>query len=168
MAENNPNPQGGEAPKPAEGAKVQPKKETVRISLPPKPTASPTIKLPTLPPGAPPSAAAKPPATAAGAPAAPASTTAPPPPRPATGRASRFRGCATACSGGAAHPARANAACQIDQHPRHGIHHRRCCHRSAGRRGPAVPSPVDLGSDRWNWKGSRRHFNTRNESSYGS
>jgi hypothetical protein len=37
-------------PKPAEAAKVQPKKETVRINLPPKPTASPTIKLPTLPP----------------------------------------------------------------------------------------------------------------------
>ena len=33
--------------------KVQPKKETVRINLPPKPTAAPTIKLPTLPPGGP-------------------------------------------------------------------------------------------------------------------
>jgi hypothetical protein len=32
---------------------VQPKKETVRINLPPKPTAAPTIKLPTLPPGGP-------------------------------------------------------------------------------------------------------------------
>jgi hypothetical protein len=30
--------------------KVQPKKETVRINLPPKPSAAPTIKLPTLPP----------------------------------------------------------------------------------------------------------------------
>ena len=33
--------------------KVQPKKETVRITLPPKPSAAPTIKLPTLPPGGP-------------------------------------------------------------------------------------------------------------------
>jgi len=40
-------------PKPAEAAKVQPKKETVRINLPPKPTSAPTIKLPTLAPGAP-------------------------------------------------------------------------------------------------------------------
>src|SRR5262245_55166708 len=52
MADNNPNPPlGGVPPKPAEAAKVQPKKETVRISLPPKPTA--TIKLPTLPAAAP-------------------------------------------------------------------------------------------------------------------
>jgi hypothetical protein len=36
-----------------ETGKVQPKKETVRINLPPKPTAAPTIKLPTLPPGGP-------------------------------------------------------------------------------------------------------------------
>ena len=34
-----------------ETGKVQPKKETVRINLPPKPSAAPTIKLPTLPPG---------------------------------------------------------------------------------------------------------------------
>jgi len=37
--------------------KVQPKKETVRINLPPKPSAAPTIKLPTLPPGGPTGAA---------------------------------------------------------------------------------------------------------------
>jgi hypothetical protein len=52
--------------------KVQPKKETVRINLPPKPSAAPTIKLPTLPPGGPtgaPSAATRP-----AAPAVPAST----------------------------------------------------------------------------------------------
>ena len=55
MAENNPIPPGGAVPpKPAEAAKVQPKKETVRINLPPKPTSAPTIKLPTLAPGAPP------------------------------------------------------------------------------------------------------------------
>ena len=50
----NPNaPGSGVPPKPPEAAKVQPKKETVRISLPPKPAASPTIKLPTLPAGGP-------------------------------------------------------------------------------------------------------------------
>ena len=40
-------PQGAVPPRPAEAAKVQPKKETVRINLPPKPTTAPTIKLPT-------------------------------------------------------------------------------------------------------------------------
>jgi hypothetical protein len=51
--------------------KVQPKKETVRITLPPKPSAAPTIKLPTLPPGGPTGApggipaAARPPGAAA-------------------------------------------------------------------------------------------------------
>jgi hypothetical protein len=52
---NNPMPgapQGAEPLKKSTG-KVQPKKETVRINLPPKPTAAPTIKLPTLPPGGP-------------------------------------------------------------------------------------------------------------------
>ncbi|MGI8967104.1 MAG: hypothetical protein ACR2H1_13590, partial [Limisphaerales bacterium] len=53
MAENPNLPSG----LPTEAAKVQPKKETVRINLPPKPTASATIKLPTLPPSGP---AAKP------------------------------------------------------------------------------------------------------------
>src|SRR6185503_8924408 len=54
MSDPNPNvPGGGVPPKPPEAAKVQPKKETVRISLPPKPAASPTIKLPTLPAGGP-------------------------------------------------------------------------------------------------------------------
>jgi len=88
MADNNPNlPTGGVPPKPPEAPKVQPKKETVRISLPPKPTA--TIKLPTLPPGGPPPATASgvvapPPAT--GAPAAPRPPVAgaPPPPPPPT------------------------------------------------------------------------------------
>jgi hypothetical protein len=81
-----------------ETGKVQPKKETVRINLPPKPTAAPTIKLPTLPPGGPtgaPSAPALAPAPAAIAPpktaaapaaAAPGKALAQPPPqqRPAT------------------------------------------------------------------------------------
>jgi hypothetical protein len=52
--------------------RVQPKKETVRINLPPKPTAAPTIKLPTLPPGGPTGASSGIPAPriAAAAPAA--------------------------------------------------------------------------------------------------
>jgi hypothetical protein len=53
MADNIPNlPSGALPPKP-ETSKIQPKKETVRINLPPKPSAAPTIKLPTLPPGGP-------------------------------------------------------------------------------------------------------------------
>ena len=70
MAENMPNlPGGATPPKPPEGAKVQPKKETVRINLPPKPSAAPTIKLPTLPAGGP--------AAPAGAPAAAPAAAAP-------------------------------------------------------------------------------------------
>src|SRR5271154_4902129 len=72
MADNNPSMPGGAVPpKPPEGSKVQPKKETVRINLPPKPSAAPTIKLPTLPPGGP-SAPAPMPAPAPSATAAPA------------------------------------------------------------------------------------------------
>jgi hypothetical protein len=85
-------PQGATPMKKSTG-KVQPKKETVRINLPPKPSAAPTIKLPTLPPGgptgvpsmAPPSHAA-PPAAAPAARPAPVATAAPAPktamPRP--------------------------------------------------------------------------------------
>ena len=71
-------PAGAVPPAKKETGKVQPKKETVRINLPPKPSAAPTIKLPTLPPGGPtgaPSAApqavpaAKSPAAPAAAPA---------------------------------------------------------------------------------------------------
>src|SRR5437762_11082782 len=73
-------PQGAEPMKKSTG-KVQPKKETVRINLPPKPSAAPTIKLPTLPPGgptgvpsmAPPSAPAAAPVAAPAAPRAAAS-----------------------------------------------------------------------------------------------
>jgi hypothetical protein len=76
-------PQGATPMKKSTG-KVQPKKETVRINLPPKPSAAPTIKLPTLPPGgptgvptmAPPSHAA-PPAAAPQARPAPAAAPAP-------------------------------------------------------------------------------------------
>src|SRR5258706_13296392 len=94
MAENIPSTPGGAVPPKKETGKVQPKKETVRINLPPKPSAAPTIKLPTLPPGGPsaggaptapaPSLSTAAPAHAAVAPrvgaAAPAAST---PPRPA-------------------------------------------------------------------------------------
>ncbi len=63
MADIPPVNPGAEPMKKSTG-RVQPKKETVRINLPPKPTAAPTIKLPTLPPGGPtgaPSAAPLPP-----------------------------------------------------------------------------------------------------------
>jgi len=80
MAENIPSlPGGAVPPKPPEGSKIQPKKETVRINLPPKPSAAPTIKLPTLPPGGP-SAGAPAftvPSHAAPAAAAPRTTAAP-------------------------------------------------------------------------------------------
>lgn len=58
MADEQQNPQEGAAP--ADSGKVQPKKETVRINLPPKPTAAPTVKIP-----APSAAAAAKPAAAA-------------------------------------------------------------------------------------------------------
>lgn len=77
-------------PRPSEAPKVAPKKETVRISLPPKPTASPTIKLPAMPAGAPAAAKAAPaaaPAAAAPAPAAAPSSKAPAPPTPPKGGA---------------------------------------------------------------------------------
>ena len=62
---------GAVLPPKKETGKVQPKKETVRINLPPKPTAAPTIKLPTLPPGGP-TGAPSPVSANAPAPAAPA------------------------------------------------------------------------------------------------
>ena len=93
MSENIPSlPGGAVPPKPPEASKVQPKKETVRINLPPKPSAAPTIKLPTLPPGGPAAgpgatpfapAAAAPKAAIAAAPAQAAAPKAPTAPRPA-------------------------------------------------------------------------------------
>ncbi|MGA2279884.1 MAG: hypothetical protein ABSG80_06235 [Verrucomicrobiota bacterium] len=84
-------PTGAVPPVKKETGKVQPKKETVRINLPPKPSTAPTIKLPTLPPGGPtgapsavplspsatrtPSAAAAAPRTAVAAAAAPVAQT---------------------------------------------------------------------------------------------
>jgi len=81
MPENIPNlPGGAMPPKPAEASKVQPKKETVRINLPPKPTSAPTIKLPSLAQGGTPTS------SGTAAPAAPAASAAPraaaPPPPP--------------------------------------------------------------------------------------
>jgi hypothetical protein len=87
MAENDPIPPvGGVPPKPAEAAKVQPKKETVRITLPPKPTAAPTVRLPSMAPGAP-AAAAPAPSAAAPAPAAATATAPTLPMRPAAAAA---------------------------------------------------------------------------------
>jgi len=79
MAENIPNIPAGAVPPKKETGKVQPKKETVRINLPPKPSAAPTIKLPTLPPGGPSGPMAGAPAPAIGA----APVHAPAPARPA-------------------------------------------------------------------------------------
>jgi hypothetical protein len=67
----NPNMPTGAVPPKKETGKVQPKKETVRINLPPKPSAAPTIKLPTLPPGGPTGAPSAMPAAPAHAQAAP-------------------------------------------------------------------------------------------------
>ena len=79
MADTPPNiSPGAVLPPKKETGKVQPKKETVRINLPPKPSAAPTIKLPTLPPGGPTGAPGAIPAPAAAPPiAAPRATAAP-------------------------------------------------------------------------------------------
>src|SRR5689334_7498922 len=96
MPDNIPNVPAGAVPPKKETGKVQPKKETVRINLPPKPTAAPTIKLPTLPPGGPtggasiPAAASAAPA-AAPAPAAPRASSAPVAQRPAAAPAPASR-----------------------------------------------------------------------------
>jgi hypothetical protein len=78
MAENIPNIPAGAVPPKKETGKVQPKKETVRINLPPKPSAAPTIKLPTLPPGGPAAASTAAPAPHSAATAAPAAAPAAP------------------------------------------------------------------------------------------
>jgi len=80
MAELPPNIPSGAVPPPPkkETGKVQPKKETVRISLPPKPSAAPTIKLPTLPPGGPTGAPSAPTAAPVAVPHAPRPTAAAP------------------------------------------------------------------------------------------
>src|SRR5271165_6837131 len=90
MAENIPNIPTGAVPPKKETGKVQPKKETVRINLPPKPSAAPTIKLPTLPPGGP-TGAPSAPVPPSAAPTASTSTIAKPaasaPPRPVVAQA---------------------------------------------------------------------------------
>jgi hypothetical protein len=78
MADTPPNiSPGAVLPPKKETGKVQPKKETVRINLPPKPSAAPTIKLPTLPPGGPTGAPSAIPAPMAPPAAAPRATAAP-------------------------------------------------------------------------------------------
>jgi hypothetical protein len=64
----NPGAPAGAEPMKKSTGRVQPKKETVRINLPPKPTAAPTIKLPTLPPGGPTGASSGMPMSSAAAP----------------------------------------------------------------------------------------------------
>lgn len=71
-------PTGAVPPVKKETGKVQPKKETVRINLPPKPSTAPTIKLPTLPPGGPTGAPSAAPMSTSAAKAHPASTAAAP------------------------------------------------------------------------------------------
>jgi len=70
-------PTGAVPPVKKETGKVQPKKETVRINLPPKPSTAPTIKLPTLPPGGPTGAPSAVPLAGSAAKAAPATAAAP-------------------------------------------------------------------------------------------
>jgi hypothetical protein len=69
-------PTGAVPPVKKETGKVQPKKETVRINLPPKPSTAPTIKLPTLPPGGPTGAPSAVPMPASGAKTTPRTTAA--------------------------------------------------------------------------------------------
>jgi hypothetical protein len=107
----NPGAPVGAEPLKKSTGRVQPKKETVRINLPPKPTAAPTIKLPTLPPGGPtgastgPSLVPTPPASttlksSASAPAAQRSAAAAPAAAPATPRpAARHAAAAPTVSG---------------------------------------------------------------------
>ena len=109
MPDNPITPGGGAMPpRPAEASKVQPKKETVRINLPPKPTSAPTIKLPTLAPGAPPPASGSAaPVAVAVASAAPVASRAPAAPAPPASSAPPARMAAPATS---AKPAPAPAA----------------------------------------------------------
>ncbi|HEV2693222.1 MAG TPA: hypothetical protein VG347_10040 [Verrucomicrobiae bacterium] len=92
-------PTGAEPLKKSTG-KVQPKKETVRINLPPKPTAAPTIKLPTLPPGGPTGAPSPAGAPTLVKPPAPAAA-----PAPATAAAAPAKGAAPVAPAGAPRPA---------------------------------------------------------------
>ena len=95
-------PTGAVPPVKKETGKVQPKKETVRINLPPKPSAAPTIKLPTLPPGGPSGHMPAPGAPPAPAPRAAAPAPAMQAPRTAAAPATAPRPAAVAAPVGAA------------------------------------------------------------------
>jgi len=119
MAENIPNIPTGAVPPKKETGKVQPKKETVRINLPPKPSAAPTIKLPTLPPGGP----------TGGAPAAPApalSAAAPAHAASWSGGSHGDASCRCACTGSPPQT-RAGGDCHSRAEP--GRHDPGCCRR---------------------------------------
>jgi hypothetical protein len=117
MAENNPNVPAGGAPavppappappKASESGKIQPKKETVRINLPPKPTAAPTIKIP-----APSAIHAAAPAAAASA-AAPAAAAGAAPGAPAGAQKAAAPASAPVASRPAPAPAPARAAAPV-------------------------------------------------------
>src|SRR5271155_4783381 len=107
IPQNNPGAPTGAEPMKKSTGRVQPKKETVRINLPPKPSAAPTIKLPTLPPGGPSAGApgsmqthapapsapvAKPPTHSGAAPVAPVSSQKPAAPRPSAPAAPTISG----------------------------------------------------------------------------
>jgi hypothetical protein len=109
MAENIPNTPAGAVPPKKETGKVQPKKETVRITLPPKPSAAPTIKLPTLPPGGPGAAAGKPAVAPATAPRAGGPATTAAAPRAAAAGAPRATGASRAPARTAPQPRSAQA-----------------------------------------------------------
>ncbi len=94
----NPGAPVGAAPMKKSTGRVQPKKETVRINLPPKPTAAPTIKLPTLPPGGPTGASS-------GTPMQPPSAGAPALRSSATPAAARFTAAAPAAPAAQQRPA---------------------------------------------------------------
>lgn len=103
MAETTPKKAEDAGKSLSDASKVQPKKETVRINLPPKPTAAPTVKIPAPAPAigarpAPSSAAAPSSRTAAATQKLPAAPSAVPrrasvlpsaPPRPAPSMAPR-------------------------------------------------------------------------------
>jgi hypothetical protein len=101
-------PMGAEPMKKSTG-KVQPKKETVRINLPPKPSAAPTIKLPTLPPGGPTGASSAAPFQTAKIPTTAAA------PRAAAAPVSQTRSAAPAAQSRAAAPVAAPTVSTFDK-----------------------------------------------------
>ena len=130
-------PAGAVPPVKKETGKVQPKKETVRINLPPKPSTAPTIKLPTLPPGGPTGAPSAAPLSTSAAKAPPAPAAAAP---RAAARRCRARSSNTSRSGGSK-----SGACRRshDWRARQHSGHRRGCGGIVCRRhgGLDVPDP---------------------------